>query len=110
MAQTGQFVRGDQTKRRAKGDPSTHVVRSPLDFARSDPEHVEASRHDAGRRLRKQDHKTISTIAGFMNDNGLGQSQLTVGKKTWLCKLPKLPPILVPPPEAQIRPATNADP
>ena len=39
-----------------------------------------------------------------------GQSQLTVGRKTWFCKLPKLPPILVPPPEAQIRPFTKADP
>ena len=38
------------------------------------------------------------------------QSQLTVGKKTWLSELPKLPPILVPPPEAQIRPSTKADP
>jgi hypothetical protein len=39
-----------------------------------------------------------------------GQSQLTVGEKTWLCKVPKLPPILWPPPEAQIRPCTKADP
>ena len=39
-----------------------------------------------------------------------GQSQLTVGKKTWLCKLPKLPPILVPPPEAQIGPLAVSNP
>jgi hypothetical protein len=42
--------------------------------------------------------------------SSLCQSQLTVGKKTWLCKLPWLPPILVPPPEAQIAPFTKADP
>ena len=39
-----------------------------------------------------------------------GQSQLTVGEKTWLCELPKLPPILVPPPAAQIRPCIKAAP
>jgi hypothetical protein len=39
-----------------------------------------------------------------------GHSQLTDGRNTWLYKLPWLPPILVPPPEAQITPFTNADP
>jgi hypothetical protein len=37
-------------------------------------------------------------------------SQLSVGMNTWLCRLPWLPPMLVPPPDAQITPSTNADP
>ena len=51
-----------------------------------------------------------SPTEGEAPRDGPCQLQLTVGMKTWLYKLPKLPPILVPPPEAQIPPFTKADP
>jgi hypothetical protein len=40
-----------------------------------------------------------SPIRAPFVDSETSQLQLTAGKKTWLYKLPKLPPILVPPPE-----------
>jgi hypothetical protein len=60
--------------------------------------------------LHAEMNTTTSAIAGSMKRQKRGQSQLSAGRKTWLCKLPKLPPMLVPPPAAQIRPSTNADP
>ena len=70
------------------------------------------NRRQWGRRLRTgaTSCSVISTGRRCSGATTCSQSQLTAGKKTWLYKLPKLPPILVPPPEAQIRPFTKAAP
>lgn len=83
--------------------PCYNSVRSSASWLPSQKTAVELAEH--GRRHDR--HQRVLTL------HGLGHachSQLTVGWKNWLCRLPEPPPIAVPPPVTQMRPSTNADP
>jgi hypothetical protein len=51
-----------------------------------------------------------SNLSPHANTTRGRHTQLTVGRKVWLYRLPELPPIWVPPPVTQIRSSTKAEP